>query len=402
MDPFHKEQFEALAQVDGPTCVSIYMPTYPVEAQTEQNPIRLKNLLREARAQLKDYGISEPEAEALLAPAGDLLSSDNNAFWRQMREGLALFLTKERAEFYRVPVEFDELVVVDTRFHLSPLVPLANDDEAFYVLALSQNDVRLYRGTPSDFEEIRSAEIPHTIGEALFYDDDPADYELNPPVRFRDSGSGKSMPGQGYSAEDNQRRPNDRVVRFLYEVDRSVQEALQGEHAPLFLAGVRSYLPMYREVNSYQHLVEDRMIEGNMDHLSLKDLHAKAVDLLHELREDIPVRALQRFADQTGRRPELGSTDLKEVVPAAYFSRIDTLLVRARARQWGRFDADENRITLHDERQPGDVDLIDRTIMQVIFNGGRVLFLSPGDMPQGAMLAATFRFPAEVAAEEIA
>jgi len=47
--------------------------------------------------------------------------------------------------YYRLPIEFQELVVVSDQFHLKPLLYLINNDGRFYLLALSQNDVRFLR-----------------------------------------------------------------------------------------------------------------------------------------------------------------------------------------------------------------------------------------------------------------
>ena len=44
-------------------------------------------------------------------------------------------------------MSFDELVVVSDNFHVKPLMPLLTGDNLFYVLALSQKEVRLIECT---------------------------------------------------------------------------------------------------------------------------------------------------------------------------------------------------------------------------------------------------------------
>ena len=46
-------------------------------------------------------------------------------------------------------LHFDELMVVAPGFHVMPLLALLTGDGLFYVLALSQNQVRLLAGTRS-------------------------------------------------------------------------------------------------------------------------------------------------------------------------------------------------------------------------------------------------------------
>jgi hypothetical protein len=46
------------------------------------------------------------------------------------------------------------LVIVSERFHVKPLLPLLSGDGRFYVLALSQNEIRLLQGTRYSVEQV--------------------------------------------------------------------------------------------------------------------------------------------------------------------------------------------------------------------------------------------------------
>lgn len=61
------EGLKALVQQSAVLCVSIYMP---VAGGTEipQNPIRFKNLIREAEDKIVEYGFDKKEAVELLEP----------------------------------------------------------------------------------------------------------------------------------------------------------------------------------------------------------------------------------------------------------------------------------------------------------------------------------------------
>jgi len=102
----------------GPS-VSLYLPTHRLGPEIQQDPIRLKNLIREAERRLLDLGLRSPEAAELLRPAWRLQS--DGLFWRHQREGLAIFLSTEIEVHYRLPLGVEELVVVADRFHARPL-----------------------------------------------------------------------------------------------------------------------------------------------------------------------------------------------------------------------------------------------------------------------------------------
>ncbi|MGH8601563.1 MAG: hypothetical protein ACREXR_01905, partial [Gammaproteobacteria bacterium] len=46
------------------------------------------------------------------------------------------------------------MAVVEHRFHLKPLFPLISGDGTFYLLALSQNEVRLFKGSRYHINEL--------------------------------------------------------------------------------------------------------------------------------------------------------------------------------------------------------------------------------------------------------
>jgi release factor family 7 len=151
--------------------VSIFMPTHCKGPETKQDPIRLKNLLREAEQQLVGLEVRPAEARDWLTPAGALL--DDADFWQHQSNGLALFITEEFFRYYRVPLSFEELVVVSNRFHLKPLLALFAEDGQYYILALSQDQVRLLECTRYRVTEVplTDTSVPTNIREALRYDD---------------------------------------------------------------------------------------------------------------------------------------------------------------------------------------------------------------------------------------
>jgi hypothetical protein len=109
MDTLTKEDLERFMGTYDGLRISIYMPTHRESNQALQDPIRLKNLLQEAEQRLLEHGISLPEVNKLLRPAQALL--DDRVFWQNQSDGLALFLSTEGFNTYRLPCSFDELVL---------------------------------------------------------------------------------------------------------------------------------------------------------------------------------------------------------------------------------------------------------------------------------------------------
>jgi hypothetical protein len=87
------EQLKALAQQTSSPGISIFLPTHRAGQDAQQDPIRFKNLLREAEKQFLDNGMGPREVSALLQPAQALLDDSN--FWNHQREGLAVFMAAD-------------------------------------------------------------------------------------------------------------------------------------------------------------------------------------------------------------------------------------------------------------------------------------------------------------------
>ena len=399
MDPFNREDLQQLAQTESDVCISLYMPSERFESDQPQNKIRYRNLLKELRAQLHAHDYREPEIDALLEPAKAQL--EKTQFWRNPSEGLAVFLTAEDVRFYRLPISFDEVVVLGERFHLKPLFPLMASNGHYYVLTLSLNDVRLFEGTQYGISEMSSADIPSNIAEAIRQYEDP-----EKQLQHRTANRARGRTDQAYHghgggrSDDSSAKPKDEVRRFFRKIDESLRERLQGESVPLILAGVKEYLPLYASMSNYPALVEDDIIAGNPEQLSEKDLHDRSWEIVVPIFEEEKNDAMEQFSEVYHTNGELASADFHEIIPAAAFSRIKTLFVPTDQYRWGRYDKESNAVQLHDEQQPGDEDLLNYAAVQAYLNGAEVYALPSERMPESLPLAATFRYKADVQAAE--
>src|SRR5207249_2419696 len=130
-----KEDLITLTERQPGWHVSIFLPMHRGGVETLQNPVRCKNLLRQAEEHLLAHGLRRSQVQEFLAPVQQLVADYD--FWQHQSAGLALFIAPTVFQFYRLPLAFEELVVVMQRFYIKPLLPLLSGDGQFYVLALS-------------------------------------------------------------------------------------------------------------------------------------------------------------------------------------------------------------------------------------------------------------------------
>ena len=380
--------------------VSIFMSTHCKGPETKQDPIRLKNLLKEAEQQLVELEVRPAEARDWLAPAGALLG--NADFWQHQSNGLALFITKELFRYYRVPLSFEELVVVSNRFHLKPLLALFTEDGQYYILALSQDQVRLlecirYRVTEVPLTD---TSVPTNIREALRYDDPEKQLQFRsgeagsvPTGSSREVSRGQMTDfrqgGVVFHGQESANRVKDDLRRYFLQVDSGVRELIGKEGPPLLLAGVEYVLPIYAEVSKYSNLMEQG-ITGNPDQLKAEELQERAWPIIEPHFRESQETAAANYQEMLSKG--LSSHDIKEIIAAAKQGRVDSLFVAMGEEVWGTVSPETGNIQIHQEPQPGDEDLLDLAALQTLFNSGTVFVVPPERVPDEKLLAAVFRY----------
>ncbi len=378
-------ELKTLAQEHEGPCISIFMPTHRGGAETQQSRIRLKNLLTRAEERLIAGGLRRPEAGELLDPVQELL--ENEVFWQHQSDGLAVFVSQDAFRHYQMPFDLEELLIVGQKFHLKPLLPLLSGDGSFYVLALSQNKVRLLQGTRDSVDEVGLEGIPASLAEALKYDDIEKQLQFRTQAHTPGGKGGRSAIFHGHGAESDYAKTN--ILRYFQLVDDGLAKLLRDERSPLMLAGVDYLHPIYREANNYPHLL-DEGIEGNPEDLSAKQLHRRAWAIVHPIFQAAQREALAKYEELEGTG--LTSKDVEEIVAAAHHGRVEMLFVALRRQQFGFFDPDTDSVREGEQKEPGSEDLLGFAAIQTFLNGGAVYAVEPEGVPGGALLAAVFRY----------
>ena len=386
-DFIKKSELQRIINERSDYCVSIYLPMARVGPDVQGNATRLKNALSDVERTLAERGWRPAEIDTLLKTPRRLLQE--SPFWQHQLDGLAIFISPDVFESYRLPLSFEPLTVVSDRFHIKPILPLFSDDGRFYILALSQGDVRLFQGTRTIVDEIELENAPQSIDDALWYDD-PEEQLQSHTSTSGAGGEPAAAPGvihhgQGVTEDEELTR----LRRYFQDVSEAVQDQLGDEEAPLVLAAVDYLHPIYKEVDSSPHLLDEGIV-GNPDQLSAETLHDKAWQIVEPLFSEAKEEVVQRYKQMA--HSEQASDDLEMIVPAAVQGRVDALFVAVGTQKWGQYDMDTHSIEIHEESRNGDEDLLDFAAVQTMAYGGTVYAVEPAQVPANSPIAAVFRF----------
>src|SRR5579871_546712 len=313
MDSFLQDDLRSLLAIQERPCISLFQRT--TRGAGQEDKIRWKNQVRAAEEQLVAHGQRISDAKAWLRRARELL--DEVPFWQNVSAGLAAFLSPQQSRFYRLPLPFNEQLVIGDHFQIKPLLPLLREASEFFVLALSKKNVRLSRGNRHRMGELHLQQVPTNLVQALQYGDETKSRSFHTHTAPGGAATRREaiFHGQGPGIDS----AKDGLLEFFQMVDRGLHAYLRNERAPLVIAAADFLLPIYRQANTYPHLLDEGIL-GHPDRWSARELRDRAWGLVEPLfrAERNRIAALYRQLAGTGRTAK----DATEIVPAAYRGQI--------------------------------------------------------------------------------
>ena len=256
------EEFKALAQIKGETCVSLYMPTSPLGTSAKFNRTAFKDLAKEALSQMKEAGIDknkiavfEQQFDHLAGAEHDVQDEDKirklqrakpdpiESFWHYQANGLAVLTTMSLTRIFRLPNPLKPLAEVADRFHLTPLIRAMTSPHDIFVLALAEESVRLVHAF-ANFppERVQVPNLPKNAEEATRR---PSFHVRAPRRRLQNLEGEKVL-----------------LQKYVRQVEHAIYNVLSQQNAPLVLAAEEPMASMFRSLNTYPRLA-DETIEGN-------------------------------------------------------------------------------------------------------------------------------------------
>lgn len=362
------QDFRALKAVRAHACVSVYVPTTPITQDIDAAIIKTGNLIKDALNQLEDSGFDKRRLAALGEQFDDLL--DDDEFWRFQAHSLAILATPDRIRTFRLANQLQPLVEVSDRFHLKPLLRAITFPHDAFVLALSENSVRLIEVFPDlPAQEIKVANMPSDAASAV------------KRATINDRAHKRRIAGsEGQKV---------RLTQYARLVDAALRPFMAGRDQPLILAASDQLDPIFRSVNSSSNLLDER-ITTSSDRSTPGELAQAARPVI----DNLYAGQIEEFAKTYDRRKSARrtTTDISDAARAATFGAIETLLVDMDEMVHGTLDEETGAVTFGEEG-PDTYGVVDEIMSRALASGARVLAVRRDEIPGGQSLAATLRHP---------
>lgn len=379
-------QFESLKDlkpilnVAGP-CVSAYMRLTegPPNQVQKVDALAWRELIRQAQDNL-------PASETAGREMLEHLTDWDAVCPEGTPEGqsLAVFRSADSFRATWLNDAVNSQAVVGPHFYIRPMLRELTGPKAFYILVLSQKDVRLLRCTTRTSEEVALPKGTYASYDEYMNSAKPDHMLDNRSSGGPDIGSGAVMFGTTSDREDKDKY----LAHFYRQIDKGLSEVLHEAKEPVVLVGVEYELALYRAHSKFPRLAEEA-VQGAANSLKAGEMHARAIEALQRCYDRKVDDALAEYNHKVGGG---ASNRLTEVIPAAHEGRVVTLLVSDSLQTPGVFDESTYKVKARETGTAEEEDLVNDAAVQTVLHAGQIWVAPNGRMPHGSPVAAIYRY----------
>ncbi len=345
-------------------CVSIIAPTHKTKPDNKQDPITVKNLVKEAVSRLNQE-FPHREIEPIIQRIESIVSSID---YTRTADSLAIYACKDFSARYDLPVSSKEQVIIDETFATRNLVYAIHKNPRYLVLALSEKATRLFDIFLDSPVEIINDDFP-----ALFAED-----ENSTPRPTGEIVNISSYKDEQYS-------------KYFRKTDKALASIIKDTSLPLVITGVERTLAYYKDITELNEHIAGEM-KGSYDKSSPFELARLTWPLMRGHMEEKKKNMLRKLDDSISNGHYASGID--QVWNTAFEGRGSLLLVEEEF-QFPAVINEDNQILApaEDSTSPGIVeDAVNEIIEEVINRGGQVFFLDKDDLKVHNRIAMVLRY----------
>jgi hypothetical protein len=365
-----KEEIQKLQQKQGEALVSILAPMEVVFPASDKNPIVIKNLIRQTESKLKE-GYDPVRVQALMDKIATL---EKEIDYANTMHGIGLFVSEDTASIIHLPFAPTETVSIGNTFHTRDLLYALHSNTRYFLLSLSAEHIRLFRGFGPILREVKTDYFPAAYAG-------PSRTEALSKLRKQDT--------EYEELED--------IRIFLRKVEENLFEIIQNEKIPLFLMGEAEYISFIKSQERTARYVKGEINE-NHAHTNWNELYSHIQPTVEGYEKTERETQLANLQEMVGYGRYAGG--VQDVWRATKLGQVMMLMVERGYSRPARERVDDELTlmlgatagTTADGRANWHDDVVDEIIEMVLRMDGEVRFVEDGQLETHGHIAAVLRY----------
>jgi len=378
-----QKEINQLSEYTSQFCVSIYVPTDPINSDALVNKIAFKNAAHTAIKKLEALEITGNVYDRVRETCDNLI--EDTLFWKKQSRTFVL-LIGNIVKSFSLTTEHPEIVMISDHFYITPLITELQKQTTFYILEVDKEHTGMWQGNENSLVKVDVPYLPKSVEEVT-------GTEMN--ERGLQSHSGSSNLGgknEGiFHGSSSWQDDHDRYLeKFIQAADKAVTGFFKDhKQYSLFLSGTEEPVVMFKKIFSNTEAIVSIIPKVTDPSHKEKVLHDQALAILTPLNEQIERLVLERFAET---KPERKTTVLPEVLRQISQGKVDTLLIAEDTQKWGVFDPETMNTIIRDKQELQSTELLNLAARLTLQNSGKVTILPLEEMPDEGEIAAILRY----------
>jgi len=340
-----RSEIQTLATKKEVPAISILMKTKTSDFGLLREEFRYKLAqIKETLSKRYDTGLRD----AVLAQGFQLMHDRD--WWERADKTAAIFMAENFLRAYHLADEYRNSITIASEFDIVPLLDSIADGE-FHVLALSQNRVRLL------WSNRHAVETVALEGLDEIFEDNHEDRHIQQRDHYLDPEYPKK-PG---------------IFTALKTIDAIVTPYMRQHGTPLILIGLPHIVALYQSLTTYNNVLK-KYVAKNPDGMELLTLRNRAWTALKPQARRDQRLAYSQYDRLAQSQPQRIARGIRQVMDAIAENRVQTLFINTNRRQWGSLNA-TRAVDLHENPQPGDVNLLNMLARSAVSSGQHVFSL---------------------------
>ncbi|MFC8722791.1 chemotaxis protein [Kitasatospora sp. NPDC057198] len=344
--------------------VSILMPTHRREPDNAQDPVRLRNLVAEAKEKVQaDPEVSRADRINVLEQLDKAVAEVDLV---HAEDGLAILVAPGEHQVWSLGRTAPARVVLSDTFLTRNLVSSQIAERPYWVLAVAADRVVLWGGN----QERVTEEQAHGFPLVRTYDNpDPERQERigDTPSTFRD----------------------EETKTFLRQADTAIGKVLAADPRPLYVVGDAPALALLDAVGPITKATTAQIPHGGLAQGTAETVRQVVEPALRAHADQEITDALARLDKARGRQAFAAGID--EVWQTATEGRIALLVVEENFRTTARDDGD-HLVPAEDGQDGAREDVVDEVVERALDTGATVSFVPDGTLSDAGRIAADLRY----------